>query len=89
MAKKIKVTKESKELFINTIKKHTLHKEGFIANLLGKALGRYVKKALEKDADFNKAVKDGDAAVEKLKKDVQKMKKLGMEIPDWMKPFDN
>jgi len=60
-----------------------------ISNLLAKALGAYVKKALEKDKDLMKAVKAADDRIETFKQDVIKRKKLGMEIPDYLKPFDN
>jgi len=40
-----------------------------ISNLLAKALGAYVKKALEKDKDLMKAVKAADDRIETFKQE--------------------
>lgn len=65
-------------------KKHGMN-EGLVDYIFGKVLTRRLKK----DKKFNQIAKELDTAMDKLRKEVERMKKNGEEIPPSYKQILN
>ena len=71
------INENDKTLFSNVVKKHSLRKEGLLSMLFRRKL----KKSLSNDKSISQAIKDGDKALDDLKKATAIMKKKGLK-PD-------
>ena len=79
----MKLSESNKKLLKSVEEKHNLKNESVITQLFGILL----KKKLTKDPSINKAIKDADAELRKMKKYVQDKKDRGEEIPDFLQKW--
>lgn len=73
----MKLTNEQSTLISSTIAK----KHGMNEGLVGWIFGKVLTQQLKKDKKLNSIVADLDSSLLKLKKEVERMKKNGEEIP--------
>lgn len=79
----MKLSESNKKLLKSVEETHNLKNEGLITQLFGLLL----KKKLANDPSINKAIKDADAELRKIKKYVQDKKDRGEEIPDFLQQW--
>ena len=66
---------------IKTISSALAKKHGMNEGLVDYIFGKVLTRKLKKDKKFNQIAKELDTAMDKLKKEVERMKKNGEEIP--------
>ena len=84
---KLKITNEDRQLFREVVKKHGVIKESLIMTLLSKVLGYQIEKALMNNKDIQKAIKDADADMDKIRAGVDDLIDAGLEVPPFMKKW--
>jgi hypothetical protein len=79
----MKLSESNKKLLKTVEEKHGLKNESVITQLFGLLL----KKKLNNDPSINKAIKDADNELSKIKKYVQDKKDKGEKIPDFLQKW--
>ena len=69
------IQENDKVLFSNVVKKYNLKREGFLSRFFKSTLN----KSLAKDKSLDKAIKDGDRALD-LKKSAEVIKRKGLKV---------
>lgn len=74
---------------IKTISSALAKKHGMNEGLVDYIFGKVLTRRLKKDKKFNQIAKELDTAMDKLRKEVERMKKNGEEIPPSYKQILN
>lgn len=75
--RKMKITEENQKFFNSVKEKWGLTNEGILSFIFKRKL----KKALDNNKELQKAIKDGDEALENLGIQVKKLRDMGYKIP--------
>lgn len=75
--RKMKITEENQKFFNSVKEKWGLTNEGILSFIFKRKL----KKALDNNKELQKAIKDGDKALEDLGIEVKKLRDMGYKIP--------
>lgn len=75
--RKMKITEENQNFFNSVKEKWGLTNEGILSFIFKRKL----KKALDNNKELQKAIKDGDEALENLGIQVKKLRDMGYKIP--------
>ncbi len=79
----MKITENSRKLFKEIQKKHNLAEDGFLSMFFKRRL----KNKLDNDKDLQKALRDADIELDKIRDFAKKAEDKGIEVPQYLKRY--